>query len=234
MRSTSSPLDPPPGTQLPSLSTGYQDLPLVQRKKLWRSFIRYNRRSYTELERLQANEILGELLNELLIKLTPANGPQIKIAAFMPTATEPGYGTLVETLSTGSWQNASPTPEILLPITLPQGVLRWAPYRSKEFLIPGPMGILEPDSSRSASSEVLATRDIIIVPALGVNARGQRLGQGGGYYDRALSQLPHPTPTLITLLFDGELHPDIPVEAHDEYTDYVITPKGTFRPHPNV
>lgn len=236
MRLPNDPAQRSPLPHLPSLSTGYHDLPLSERKQLWRSFIRNTRRSYPELERSQMNQQLGYLLNELLIKLTPVNATNIKVAAFMPTATEPGFSTLIKTLTTGSWISSIKNAEIFLPITLPAGVLRWAPYRGEESLTPGPMGILEPqcEEFQDHSSEVLTDMDFIIVPALATNCHGQRLGQGGGYYDRALSLLDTPRPTLITLLFPGELHPDIPVEAHDQKTDYVITPEGTSRPEPNV
>lgn len=182
------------------------------------------------------NDQLSNLLNELLIKLTPVNATNLKVAAFMPTAIEPGHGRLIETLTTGSWISDQQNIEVFLPITLPAGVLRWAPYRGEEFLTSGPMGIAEPqcEESETLSSALLAEMDFIIVPALATNSQGRRLGQGGGYYDRALSYLPNPGPTLITLLFPGEVHPDIPVEAHDQKTDYVITPEGTFRPGPNV
>ncbi len=53
------------------------------------------------------------------------------------------------------------------------------------------------------------------MPALAVDARGYRLGRGGGSYDRALARVSGQVPT-IALLYDDELLPTVPTEAHDQ------------------
>ena len=47
---------------------------------------------------------------------------------------------------------------------------------------------------------------------------GDRLGQGGGCYDRALARVPVGTP-VVCLLYDGEVGLDVPVDAHDRARD---------------
>ena len=55
--------------------------------------------------------------------------------------------------------------------------------------------------------------DVVIVPALRVDSQGYRLGQGGGYYDRAL---PHLTAWRIALIFPEEISGEsLPHESHD-------------------
>lgn len=67
---------------------------------------------------------------------------------------------------------------------------------------------------------------IVVVPALAVDADGARLGQGGGWYDRALSEFAEGTP-VVAVIFDDELLPggSIPLEPHDRLVDAVITPQ---------
>lgn len=52
-------------------------------------------------------------------------------------------------------------------------------------LVPGPLGLLQPPAD---AAEVVP--DVILTPLLGFDRRGTRLGQGGGFYDRAFSGLP--------------------------------------------
>ena len=61
------------------------------------------------------------------------------------------------------------------------------------------------------------------MPALAVDARGYRLGRGGGSYDRALARVGGQVPT-IALLYDDELLPTVPTEAHDQRVRVVARP----------
>ena len=69
--------------------------------------------------------------------------------------------------------------------------------------------------------------DVIILPALHVDRMGNRLGQGGGSYDRALSRS---KAFKIALLHYGELTSEIlPVQPHDEKVDATATPEIIVR-----
>jgi len=69
--------------------------------------------------------------------------------------------------------------------------------------------------------------DVIVVPALHIDQNGYRLGQGGGYYDRALANLPG---WKIGLVHAGELSSqDLPREAHDIALDAAATPSIIVR-----
>lgn len=74
-------------------------------------------------------------------------------------------------------------------------------------------------------ASVLAQVDMVLLPALAVDEDGVRLGQGGGWYDRALAAFTSGTPK-IAAVFDDEVFPAgaLPLEAHDELLDGVITP----------
>ena len=76
-------------------------------------------------------------------------------------------------------------------------------------------------------SAVEVDLDVIILPALHVDRMGNRLGQGGGSYDRALSRS---KAFKIALLHYGELTSEIlPVQPHDEKVDAAATPEITVR-----
>jgi 5-formyltetrahydrofolate cyclo-ligase len=70
-----------------------------------------------------------------------------------------------------------------------------------------------------------AEPDIILIPLLGFDRSGTRLGYGGGYYDRTLASLPK-KPKLVGLAFAAQELPLIPREPHDVALDVVITEAG--------
>jgi 5-formyltetrahydrofolate cyclo-ligase len=67
--------------------------------------------------------------------------------------------------------------------------------------------------------------DVILMPLLGFDKRGTRLGYGGGYYDRTLERLSK-RPRLIGLAFAVQELEDIPREAHDVPLDSIVTEQG--------
>ena len=73
----------------------------------------------------------------------------------------------------------------------------------------------------------LADADVVIAPALAVDTTGARLGQGGGWYDRALEHLRPGAPVVALVfpeeLYDAETRP-LPRERHDRLVDAVATP----------
>lgn len=75
--------------------------------------------------------------------------------------------------------------------------------------------------------------DIIIMPLLGFDQRGTRLGYGGGYYDRTLDKLTK-RPRLVGIAFAAQELADIPREAHDVPLDVIVTEHGarTFEHSP--
>jgi 5-formyltetrahydrofolate cyclo-ligase len=73
---------------------------------------------------------------------------------------------------------------------------------------------------------IMHTPDILIVPLLAFDAKGHRLGQGGGYYDATLEHLRAQKEILAVGLAYAEqewLH-DLPAEEHDQKLDWIITP----------
>ena len=120
-------------------------------------------------------------------------------------------------------------PDLLTPwpdgkkITLPRVVgskMRLHLVDHSEMLVAGSFGILEPAPSAPLAS---AKADIIFVPGLAFDRSGVRLGRGGGYYDRLLTDFEG---LRVGVCFEGSVLEQIPSESHDACMDFLITPGG--------
>ncbi len=84
------------------------------------------------------------------------------------------------------------------------------------------MGIPAP----SADAEVLRP-DLVLVPLLGFDKRGGRIGYGKGFYDRCFAQLRREgSVTAVGLAYAAQEVDEVPREAHDALLDWVITEEG--------
>lgn len=84
-------------------------------------------------------------------------------------------------------------------------------------------GILEPKICRSVDIRLL---DLVLVPLLGFDSKGNRLGSGAGYYDRSFyfkKDYPESLPLLIGLAYEEQAQICLPNEPWDIPLDYVIT-----------
>lgn len=81
--------------------------------------------------------------------------------------------------------------------------------------------ILEPMSEKISVSS-LTSADVIIVPGLGWDSQGHRLGHGLGFYDRALERVPYQS-TIVGLAFEWQVLESIPIESHDRSVDVIVT-----------
>jgi 5-formyltetrahydrofolate cyclo-ligase len=117
---------------------------------------------------------------------------------------------------------------VLLPRLLHDMDLEWVEYAGSDALRDGPRGLLEPVGP-ALGAAAIAGAEVVLVPALAVDRRGHRLGQGGGSYDRAL---PRTHGLRIAVVFADEVLEAVPVEPHDAVVDGVLTEHGLerFRP----
>ena len=63
---------------------------------------------------------------------------------------------------------------------------------------------------------------MVLVPGLAVSPTGERLGQGGGCYDRALARVPAGTPVAV-VLYDDEVGVAVPTDPHDLPVGFALT-----------
>lgn len=143
-------------------------------------------------------------------------------ALFAPTPLEPDMS-----LTLGLFERA------LLPVLLdeagaPLGAPRWGLWEAGQALVTLGRPPAQPDG-KARGAESLKEADLIVIPALAASADGTRLGQGGGWYDRALMHR-SPTTPVVAVIFDDEVVEAglIPAEPHDVPVDAIVTPTQTI------
>ena len=108
---------------------------------------------------------------------------------------------------------------LLLPRLLPDNDLEWVEWNGNENALVTNGKVLEPHGFAVRDLDAI---DVVIVPALHIDRSGNRLGQGGGSYDRALARL---EAWKIALVHHGEItNQPIPVEPHDQRVNAAATP----------
>src|SRR5690606_8712542 len=149
------------------------------------------------------------------------------VAAYVSVGTEPGTLPLLDALRARGVR-------VLLPVLLPDNDLDWGVYAGESSLTrvrhSGRMALLEPAGERLGPHAVTEA-DVVLLPGLAVDARGMRLGRGGGSYDRVLARLEAADahPARVVLLYDTEVVEDVPEEGHDRPVQAVVTPSGVRR-----
>jgi 5-formyltetrahydrofolate cyclo-ligase len=96
----------------------------------------------------------------------------------------------------------------------------------KKDLKPGTYGIMEPDRDLCTSAKY-SEPDIVVVPGVGFDRHKNRLGYGGGFYDRLIPKLSKNI-QKIALCFQVQIINHIPSLAHDIRVDKVISENESF------
>ena len=116
---------------------------------------------------------------------------------------------------------------VVVPIIVKEDIsLRLSYLRDFSALVPSTFGVPEPIGSEiSARAEDI---DTIILPMLGFDRNGRRIGYGAGYYDRFLSQ--NRKLHKIGIAFACQEFENLPVDENDIRMDYIITEEGIVYP----
>ena len=144
------------------------------------------------------------------------------VAAYVSAHNEPDTSALLDALRERGVR-------VLLPVLGPGLARCWGEYNGREELAHhAPGRPLEP-TGPVLDPEALAEADAIIAPALAIDWRGLRLGQGGGWYDRALRHR-RPGAPVFAMVHEAELVHDalLPRAEHDVPVDAVITEERWF------
>ncbi len=184
----------------------------AQRREL-RQKLAERRKALTPAERIAAAQGLRRSLEQLPEYLTDA-----RVAGYWATNGELPLNIVIPPLAARGQQ-------FLLPVIGTGKRLRFAPWRAGEEVQPNRHGIPEP----VAPSELLEPfqLDLVLVPLLGFDRRGHRLGYGGGYYDRSfafLNEQVRPTePLLVGVAYAFQELPQIDDAAWDVPLDFIAT-----------
>lgn len=167
----------------------------------------------------EARQAAGEALVARLEALLGEVGGE-SIAVYWPVRGEPALGELLQ-----RWARAGA--RLALPVVVaPAAPLRFVAWQPGEPTVPGAWGIPRP-----ASDEALRP-SVLIVPCVGFDARGYRLGYGGGFYDRSLAALAADggtPPRAIGVAWDDALLAGFEPLPTDLPLDAVVTPSAVFR-----
>ena len=156
------------------------------------------------------------VIRHLVAQLQGQN--HLKVAAFMAVRGELDLASLREALPLLGWY--------IPKVVERDGPLlfgRWDPAS----LVTGAFGILEPRGDLVG----VDTLDVVLAPGLAFTREGERLGMGGGFYDRTLNGYGG---RVIGVAYEEEVLATVPSGAHDRRVDSLVSPSGWQDCHPTI
>lgn len=193
---------------------------IAQRHAL-RQSLAERRRALTPAERIGAAQGLRRSLEQLPEYFTDA-----RVAGYWASHGELPLNLVMPPLAARGQQ-------FLLPVIGSGRRLRFAVWQSGDAVLPNRHGIPEP----ATPGELLEPfqLDLVLLPLLGFDRRGQRLGHGGGYYDRSfafLREQRRPTaPLLVGIAYAFQELPKIEAASWDIALDFVATERELIDCH---
>ena len=181
-----------------------------------RSDLRARRRSLPATQRIAAADALA---NQLLA------------LPFLPDVGHvAGYWAMDGEIALNSWQVRLPRQLVYcLPVLHANNSLRFAPWRPGEALVTNRFGIPEPDIDPADALPAHAL-SLVVMPVVGFDPQGHRLGMGGGWYDRsfAFRNATVPPPWLVGVGFDAQRVPQLDQASWDVVPDAICTETDTL------
>ncbi len=99
--------------------------------------------------------------------------------------------------------------------------LKFREWAAESAMVPGEFGALIP------AEGAWIDPDILIVPLLAFDAKGYRLGYGGGFYDRTLERLRARKPVIaVGFAYAAQETDEVPIDATDQRLDFIVTELG--------
>ncbi len=156
---------------------------MTTKRAALRQKLRAARRAIPAPERIAAADTLAQRL--LALPFAPEQG---HVA---------GYWAMDGEIALHAWQLKLPSSLVYCLPVLCNDILRFAPWRPGAALVTNRFGIPEPDVPREPLIDAVDMA-LVVVPLVGFDAHGHRLGMGGGWYDRSFGfRIDHPAPPLL-------------------------------------
>lgn len=186
----------------------------VAAKTALRVFLR-NQRRQLALEHPDADWRVAEVGREPLARLFPE--PNGKTAAlYHGLGSEISPLVLADQMREAGWTLALPAV-----VDAASGRMVFRAWNPTQPLVHDAIGLRAPPAVQSELQP-----DLVIAPLLAFQRDGVRLGQGGGYYDRALAELRTKKPVFVLgLAYSGQQAENLPHEPHDQRLDAILTEK---------
>ena len=150
--------------------------------------------------------------------------PEEFVAGYWPIGSEVNIKPLMDELDK---RNCG----CLLPVVRARGeALHFHKWQANDKLVPSDMGILEPSVLKPKGIP-----SIMLVPLLAFDEKGNRLGYGGGFYDRTIKNLRSRSGKreqnfiAVGIGYAGQIVENVPHDALDQRMDWIITEEGAFK-----
>lgn len=188
---------------------------LMTRKTALRTDLRARRDlAAAQADKNVAAQVSDVILFEILADLPLA--PKATIGGYFPIHSEMSPLPLLAQLVDMGHQTGLPW---VIDVDVPLVFGEWAPG---EMSAEGPFGTRVP---KAGAAQFVP--DVVLVPLLGVDAAGYRLGYGGGFYDRTLKKLRQAGDVVaIGLGYECQLLEEVPRGVHDQRLDWMVTEQG--------
>ena len=215
------PMTPPtdPTPDRPPLVGGSAPHQPDDRRAALRQLVRTYRAALTSEERRSAGEqVAGRLLavlDDVRRSLPQEVRPAPVLALSVPVDGEIDVTGTAPALRAAGWT-------VTLPVVVSDRDMEFREWPAHGELVRGRFRVLEPADGPAREPHV------VVVPCVAVDDRGNRLGFGKGFYDRALGD--DPRPVAVGVVFDEQVVAAVPAEDWDVPLDVVVTPTRVLRP----
>lgn len=196
--------------------TDVSDVNNEQKREALRSVLQLARR---QLDKAQVEEYSDTIAETLLTHLEPA----AKVAGYLALGNEVKLDSVLHAARRQQCQT-------YVPIVQAENTMVFSPISDDTPLVKNQYGILEPKLTLNEcipASEL----DVVLVPLVGFDEQCQRMGMGGGYYDRAFAHKREDTeakPVLIGVAYEVQCTRSVLADWWDVPLDRVVTEKRTI------
>ena len=184
-------------------------------KKQLRQQIRLLRQQLSKEQCLQAGQQLAQQFRQHFV-----DQDFKKIAVYLQTDNELDTSVLIEHFFHSNSQ-------VYLPKVYEDGSnqLKFHHYYPHSKMQKNRFGIPEPMTDDEINLQDI---DLLLMPLTAFDLSGNRIGMGGGYYDRTLSKLSDKKPLLVGIAYDFQQVEECPVESFDQPLQMILTPTRTI------